>query len=141
MRAVAVLALLAACGGDDGPPPVFPAQYAYSEVRACRSSSDHDLNKIRVLVDDAAKPAYTTRAVPFPEGAIVLKEEYDFADTSCTGEIVQWTVMQKHGSGWTFQKVDPDRHVVTENEARCINCHAQCGQPPDGYDGTCAMAP
>lgn len=146
------LALGACPGGDDGDDggaePAFPEGYAasYTEVRNCRGSGDHDLNNIRILVDPTGLEAYQGRAVPFPEGAVVMKEEYDFGDTTCTGELVQWTVMRKlaEGSGsqtlgWAWQTVDPDRHVVDEDEPRCIGCHTSCGVAPDGYDGTCSI--
>lgn len=140
-----VTCALVAC--SDPTPPEFPADYAasYTEVRDCRASSDHELHHIRVLAAPAALEAYTTRAVPFPVDAIVLKEEFDFADSSCTGPIVKWTVMRKLAAaspatlGWRWQHVGPDRVVVTEDEERCITCHTTCGAPPDGYDGTCTM--
>ena len=143
MRALVVLVLLSAC--SDSPEAEFPASYAasYTQVRDCRSSSDHDLHRIRVLADPAALGPYMTRTDPFPVGSIVLKEEFDFADTNCEGPIVEWTVMKKLAKadnlGWTWQHVDPDRSVVTENEERCIDCHRTCGAAPDGYDGTCTM--
>lgn len=155
--AVGLYGLLAgACpAGDDGDgdtgssaEPAFPAGYAasYTEVRNCRGSGDHDLNNIRILVDPSGLEAYQGRAVPFPAGAVVLKEEYDFGDVGCTGELVQWTVMTKlpagSGSetlGWAWQTVDADRKVVDEDEPRCIGCHTSCGVAPDGYDATCAM--
>jgi hypothetical protein len=140
---VAIGGVLAACGGDPAEPG-FPADYAasYGEVRDCRASADHDLNQIRVLADPAAMAAYLARDVDFPAGAIVLKEEYDFADDTCTGPIVQWTVMVRDPAGpvgWRWQRVDADRDVVSEDEARCTTCHATCGVPPDGYLGTCAV--
>ncbi len=141
------LLLLVACGSDDPglPPPVFPEDYAasYVEVRDCRSSSDHDLHKIRVLADPASLDPYMTRTGGFPAGAIVLKEEYDFADADCTGEIIEWTVMQRNDDsatgGWLWQRIAPDRSLITQNEDRCIGCHDFCGKPPDGYEGTCAL--
>jgi len=138
-----VLAFLAACGGDSTE-PLFRADYAatYVQVRDCRSSGDHQLHKIRILADPAAVEAYTTRAAPFPVGAIVLKEEYDFGDTSCTGELLEWTVMQKlDATNWSWQRVTAQREVtfLDEEPARCINCHVQCGRAPDGHDGTCAL--
>ena len=131
-------------GGDAGPEPAFPADYAASfrEVRGCRASSDHELNKVRVVADPAAFEPYTTRAAAFPEGAIVLKEEYDFADGACAGAIVRWTVMQRsaaHPGGWLWQDLDGDRHVVSQDDALCVSCHAGCGRPPDGYEGTCEV--
>ncbi|MBS1123993.1 MAG: hypothetical protein H6Q90_6221 [Deltaproteobacteria bacterium] len=133
-----------ACGTDDAT-PAFPADYAasYALVRSCRSSSDHDLHKIRVLADPAALAPYRDRAATFPTGAIVLKEEYDFADSDCSGPVIEWTVMEKIPTddhlGWSWQRVDAKRAVVTEDDARCITCHAACGVAPDGYAGTCAV--
>jgi hypothetical protein len=145
MRAAALCLLLAACADDPAPAPAFPADYAatFTEVRGCRPSADHDLHKIRVLADPAALDAYTTRAAPFPEGALVLKEEYDFTDDTCAGPVVEHTVMRRlagaENGGWAWQRVAPDRTVTSVDEARCIGCHAQCGRPPDGHDGTCAV--
>jgi hypothetical protein len=147
MRLAAIAAVVAACNGDD-PAPAFPADYAatYVEVRDCRSSADHELHAIRVLADPDAAAVYAARDRPFAIGAIVLKAEYDFDDPTCSGEIVQWTVMERLADGaspalldWRWQRVDADRAVVEEDAARCANCHAGCGEPPDGYLGTCAM--
>lgn len=139
-----VLALaIGAC--TDDVEPTFPASYAatYTEVRNCRSSSDHDLHRIRVLADPAALGPYQTRTAAFPVGAIVLKAEYDFADVTCSDDPVEWTVMQKSASpealGWVWQRVGADRTVTTENDPSCITCHTSCGVAPDGYDGTCTM--
>ncbi|HLU66040.1 MAG TPA: cytochrome P460 family protein [Kofleriaceae bacterium] len=144
---------LPACGddGDDGPPaePLFLEDYAatFTEVRDCRGSADHDLNRIRILASPNAVAPYRDRQEPFPPGAVVLKEEYDIADTDCTGEILQWTVMVRleEGSapeeqlGWAWQRVGVDRTVHEENAPRCTACHSACGVPPDGYEGTCAV--
>ena len=151
IRWIALVALGCSGGGtkpDAAPPAEFPSDYAssYTQVRTCRASSDHDLNNVRVLVDPAARPAYTMRDRPFPTGAIVLKEEYDFGDTTCTGPIKQWTVMVKLADGssattldWHWQKVAADRHVITDSEPRCYGCHMTCGVPPGGYAATCSM--
>ena len=143
-----VLAItLCACGGGDQT-SLFPDDYAssYVQVRDCRPSGDHDLNHIRVLADPRAVDAYQVRGQPFPTGAEVLKEEYDFSDDTCIGPIQQWTVMVRLAAGtasstldWHWQKVDDHRSVVTDNEPRCYACHATCGVPPDGYLGTCAV--
>ena len=142
---------MAACGGDDdgGPEPLFPADYAaYREVRDCRPSGDHDLQMIRVLADPAAEGPYTTRTGAFPAGAVVLKEQFDFGDTTCSGPVAQWTVMAKADDGaagdplllgWRWQRVDAERRVVSEDDSRCFGCHAKCGGAPDGFDGTCAV--
>ncbi len=134
MRNLVVLVALLACKTEDVE-PVFPADYAYTEVRDCRASADHDLNKIRILADAASLGPYRDRDAPFPEGAIILKEEFDFADGDCTGPVIQWTVMQRVADDWYWQKVSANRTVVSEDEPRCINCHAACG----GYLGTCAV--
>jgi hypothetical protein len=148
IRRLTLVAALAACGTEDtGPEPDFPSDYAatFTEVRNCRSSADHDLHKIRILADPAALAPYRDRT-PFPEGAIVLKEEYDFADGACAGPLLQWTVMTKLAEPdiipvrtWHWQRVDPARTVVEDDAGRCKNCHAGCGSPPDGFDATCAM--
>ncbi len=150
-RAWLAALLLAACGGgeeetDDG--PLFPADYAatYTEVRNCRQSGDHDLNRIRILADPQALGPYTRRDGPFPVGAIVLKEEFDFADTGCAGPVTQWTVMQRLEDGaapdqldWRWQRVDADRKVTGDGEPRCAGCHAGCDAAADGHDWTCAV--
>jgi hypothetical protein len=149
------LVVVSGCPGDDGPSddgsesePFFPDDYdaSYLEVRNCRGSGDHDLNNIRILADPAARTPYEGRVVPFPVDAVVLKEEYDFGDTTCEGPIKQWTVMQKLAAesspdtlDWSWQRVDGDRMVVEEDPPRCIGCHTGCGVAPDGYDGTCAV--
>lgn len=128
------------------PPVLFPADYAYSEVRDCRSSGDHDLNHVRVLADAEALGPYNNRDVPFPTGAVVLKEEYDFADMTCSGPLKQWTVMVKMDPGsseetldWHWQRVDANRHVLDDNKHTCYACHSQCTESVGGYDYTCAM--
>jgi hypothetical protein len=149
MRSVlaAVVAWAGACGGAAEDPPLFPADYAssYVQVRPCRPSPDHDLNHVRVLADPAATEPYQVRDHPFPTGAVVLKEEHDLTDDTCSGPIVGWTVMVKLAAGsssttldWRWQKVDAHRGVVTEDEPRCYACHTSCGVPPDGYLATCS---
>lgn len=141
--AVSVLALACGPGAED---PGFPEDYAasYVEVRDCRRSGDHELHYIRILADPASADAYLERDRPFPEGAIVLKEEYDFGDDTCAGEIVRWTVMERlpEGSsadtlGWRWVDVDADRAVLSEDDARCVGCHQLCVEP-GGYESTCA---
>ena len=147
-------AVAAACAGDsgdgsdDGPAPLFPADYAstYSEVRNCRSSTEHDFSRVRVLADPDALGPYQGRDADFPVGSIVLKEEFDFGDTDCAGDIIRWTVMQRLEAGsspdtldWRWQDVEPSRRVKTQDEPRCIGCHTTCGVPPEGYQGTCTV--
>jgi Cytochrome P460 len=136
--------LAAACG--EAPTPDFPADYAdtFLEVRGCRSSGDHELHRIKVLADPAAAAIYTSRNGRFPEAAVVLKEEYDFADTACRGPILEWTVMRRLAGddrgGWAWQRVSAERDVKSQDEPRCIGCHQRCGLPPEGHDGTCAVS-
>lgn len=146
----ALLFVLAGCDGS-GPPspePLFPADYAatYTEVRACRTGAEHELNVIRVLASPAAMDPYTNRDQPFPEGAILVKEEYDFTDTTCEGPIHRWTVMSRLAEGsspatldWRWQTVGAEREVLDEDEASCHGCHAGCTPEMGGYEGTCTV--
>ena len=142
--------LAAACSEPESPTPApeaaFPADYAasYVEVRGCRKSADHELEFVRVLADPAALGPYTDRSSAFPDGAVVLKEQYDASDDTCSGPIAQWTVMLKNRTaserlGWDWQRVGADRRVTESNSQRCSTCHADCsGAPMPGYDFTCA---
>lgn len=149
---VLTLVFASACPADDtsdetGVEPDFPEDYesTYVEVRNCRGSGDHDLNNIRILASPTALEPYQGRVEPFPVDAIVLKEEYDFGDMTCSGPIKQWTVMRRLADkdspdtlDWAWQTVDLQRQV-NEDATRCVNCHQGCGASPEGYDGTCAM--
>jgi hypothetical protein len=139
-----------ACSGGAEPAPLFPADYAetYRQVRDCRHSIEHDVSSIRVLADPLAYEPYLNRDTDFPEGAVVLKEEYAWEDVTCSGPLQRWTVSQRLAPGsspealdWAWQKLTTSRKVVSANEPRCIVCHTKCGVPPDGYQGTCAVAP
>lgn len=144
-----VVVLAGGCADDDSakpaPAPAFPADYrsTYMPQRECRKSGDHELDFVRVLTDPAASVAYADRTTPFPDGAVVLKEQYDVSDTDCTGPVVAWTVMVKHAAaterlGWDWQRVSADRRVLETNGSRCIGCHTACtGAPEVGYDFTC----
>lgn len=146
------LFLLAACPGDDGVPPdaaeqsLIPADTsAYQEVRDCRTSGDHLLLKIRILTDSLAHDPYINRNAPFPPGSIILKEERDAADTTCTGPIENWTIMLKLEDGSSPETLDfkwqrvraSDNKVITEDVERCVNCHSNC-VAPDFFAYTCA---
>jgi hypothetical protein len=146
----AILTVLVACGGGEDPPqaPVFPMDYAttFQEVRNCRFSLDHDLARIRILASPDAVQAYTDRVSAFPDGAIIVKEEYDEQDEACAGPFRSFTAMQKltPGSGsdtldWYWEESTGDFAVVETDVKRCVNCHTDCGKPPEGYDGTCAV--
>lgn len=143
MRALALL-LVGACSAVGAGDPALPEDYAttFTEVRDCRRSADHDLRHIRILVDADALAPYTDRLAPFPPGSVVVKEEYDFADDACAGDLLEWTVMLRRTDatnlGWIWQRLDADRKVLTEDQDRCIGCHSLCN-PPDGYEFTCAL--
>ena len=102
---------------------------------------------VRVLASPDAFEPYMGRTLPFPAGSIVVKEEYSNDDTTCAGEIVDFTVMQKLDVGaapadldWYWQKVkQADFSVEDTDIKRCTSCHKDCGVPPVGYDGTCTM--
>lgn len=135
-----LLALLSLTGCE--PEPAFPADYAksYAEVRNCRPSTEHDSHNIRIVASPSALAPYRDRDAGFPVGAVVLKEERDFGDVDCSGPVLLWTVMTMQADGgWHWQSVSPERRVTGTNESRCIGCHAACGQPPEGYAGTCAV--
>ena len=153
---LALALALTGCSGDDGETdtglgdPFFPEGYqaSYTEVRDCRGSGDHNLNKIRILASPEALGPYQDRDAPFPEGAVVLKEEHDFGDMSCSGPILRWTVMRKLAAGsapdtldWEWQDVDDARVVIEADGAGCVNCHTGCGVAPEGHDGTCSIPP
>jgi hypothetical protein len=145
---VLALLLAAACADAPSRAPVaaFPADYAasYEEVRSCRKSADHELDFVRVLTDPSALGPYLDRTSAFPDGAVVLKEQYAADDASCSGSIEAWTVMRKNTaatarSGWDWQRVASDRSVVEADTGSCQGCHAGCtGAGQLGYDFTCA---
>jgi len=148
-------ALAAACSADEptpsvGPEPLFPADYAqsYTLVRDCRLSVEHDLTRIRVLASPSALATYQSRTGEFAEGALLLKEEYEYAQEDCSGPIQGWTLMQKLSAGsspetldYHWQKVNTQRQVTSDDEARCISCHTGCGSSKEGYLNTCAIPP
>ncbi|HTM43786.1 MAG TPA: cytochrome P460 family protein [Polyangiaceae bacterium] len=152
--ALVLAAALLGCsgGGEGGAPPVetidFPSNYrtAYTLMKDCATSGEHDLNNVRVYASSTAVGPFRTRSAPFPKGAVVIKEEHDIGDTNCADDPIQWTVMKKLATGsssekldWHWQLIDASRHIVNEDAARCWGCHALCGVEPDGFDGTCTM--
>lgn len=145
--ALALALVLGACGGEDAPAPVFPedAPSQWLEMRDCRHSHEHELRHIRVFASPAAEAPYAALSAdtPYPEGAVLLKLEYD--DAACT-DLLGYTAMQKlapganpDGGDWLWQRVSVDREVAEEGAPpRCINCHEEHCEPPYGYDLTCA---
>ena len=148
LAALAAHALLACSDDGGGDVALFPTDYAatYQQVRNCRMSLEHGFVPIRVLAASDALASYQGRGAPFPAGAIVLKEEYQGGDSTCSGAPMRFTVMKKLPAGsapdaldWTWQEVDADRASTGKEITRCIGCHADCGKPPDGFDGTCTV--
>ena len=155
----ACLVTAAACGGDDGPsdtpeadaaPPLFPENYrdTFTMVRDCRSSTSHDFHKIVVWADAAAAGPYVDRDAPIPEGAVILKEEFDIGDTACEDEVVEYAIMKRLAPGeapeehldWFWQDLDADRNVTSTNDSLCWGCHDDCdGDPAAEFDHTCAV--
>jgi Cytochrome P460 len=151
-RRAIIVAWVIGCGGNggvvDGPPPLFPADYGdtYVELRGCRHSLEHSLVQIRVMVEPQAVAPYDNHVDPFPEGSIIVKEEYNDSDEACADPIENFTLMQKLAVGsspdtldWRWQKVTAARQVTDSDGRGCINCHSDCGFPPTGYDATCTM--
>ncbi|HEY0251574.1 MAG TPA: cytochrome P460 family protein [Kofleriaceae bacterium] len=144
MRALLLIALVA-CGSSNGTPD-FPADYAttYMEVRDCRPSIDHDGENVRVMASPTALAPYTNRTDPFPDGAIIVKEQYARTDSTCSGAIQDYSVMMRVENGdapllpqWDWQHVDANRGVISEDIKRCTSCHADCAHQGVGYAGTC----
>jgi hypothetical protein len=143
MRLAVSLVALAALGGCaqvDSPNAqvVLPATYRmdFAQVRSCRSSIDHDLANVVVRVRPDLIGTYNDGPYPFPQGALVVKEQYsDMACQSLSG----YTVMRKEASGyfpaggdWQYFKLDAYGTVVSSGkDARCAACHAMCGPTRD----------
>lgn len=149
----ALVFLACACSGGDATDekdttvPDFPADYrdSFVEVRSCRPSGDHNLNTVRVLSTPSAAEAYRTHRGSFDVGDVLLKEEFEFGDSDCSGAAVGWTSMLRLPDepagvdGWRWQRVDAGRHVVEVDGSACMGCHASCGVAPDGHESTCGQ--
>lgn len=139
----------AGCGPEpeSGPEPLFPADAdtAWNELRDCRHSHEHELRFIRVFASPDAEAPYLALSpdMPYPVGARLVKFEYD--DANCT-DLLGYTALEKlpagvapAGGDWLWQRVGPNRKVLEEGAMpRCINCHQDHCEPPNGYDLTCA---
>lgn len=143
MRVVSLLvvaAAFAACAQVDNPNAevVIPSDYkmSFAEVRNCRSSIDHDLAFVVVRVRSELAPDYNSGPYPFPQGTLVVKEQY--SDSSCRN-LSGYSVMRKEGAGyfpaggdWQYYALDAYGGVVSNGKnARCANCHAMCGANRD----------
>lgn len=152
--ALASAAVATGCVDEPGPPPATPlipanVEAIWPEARACRTSHEHWLHSVRVVVNPPAWQAYTTWLpldpgnLPFPVGSLLVKTEYD--DQFC-GHRVGYTVMSKQpkgywpeGNDWRWQRLDADRKVLADGKLAidCAHCHQTHCAPPVGYDLTC----
>jgi hypothetical protein len=142
------LACVPGLGIDAGPDsePIFPADLsAFTEVRDCRHSHEHELRHIRVIADALAFQNYDIWDHPYAVGSLLVKLEYD--DEGCRDEdLLGYTAMVKleegenpEGGDWWWQTVSPERRVVEQGApSRCIACHTVHCAPPNGFDLTCA---
>lgn len=137
---------------DPGPQPVFdPVELeGWREMRDCRHSHEHELNRIRVVVSPETETPYAELSpdFPYPVGARLVKMEYDDPDCEV---LVGYTAMKKlaegampEGGDWLWQRVSTELEVVEEGAPeRCVTCHTYHCAPPDlaghmGFDLTCA---
>jgi hypothetical protein len=138
---VPLVALIAAtaCAQVDNPNPeqVLPVDYltSFVQVRGCRPSIDHMLSiVVRTRADLAG--VYDEGPYPFPEGALLVKEQY--RDGGCM-DLAEYAVMKKRESGydpnggdWQWYRLDERQHVVESGKiARCVGCHRACGAARD----------
>ena len=138
--AVAVSAL-GACAKIDSPndEQVLPNDYrtAFVQVRGCRTSIDHDLANVVVRVRPELTTVYESGPYPFPQGALVVKEQY--SDSQCQS-LTGYTVVRKEAAGyfpaghdWQWFTLDNYGTVMQKGKiARCAACHAMCGAKRDG---------
>lgn len=126
--------------------PVFPEDLsAFTEVRDCRHSHEHELRHIRVVANPSAAQNYDIWDQPYEVGSLLVKLEYD-AEGCRDEDLLGYTAMEKleeggnpAGGDWWWQTVSPGREVTEEGAPnRCINCHTVHCAPPNGFDLTCA---
>ena len=151
---VAAAVALLGCNDDPGPPipvPLVPlgVESTWQEARKCRTSHEHWLHSVRVVVNPLAWKAYTSwlpldpANTPFPVGSVVVKPEYD--DQFCKN-LIGYTVMRKEPAGywpaandWHWQRLDANRKILEDGKLAksCASCHQSHCDPPAGYDFTC----
>jgi hypothetical protein len=135
---IVALGMLSGCEDEPAPAPLFPEDYAetYRLVRNCRSSIDHDLVYIEVLVNPAAESAYVDGVYPFAPGTTLVKREH--ADAACS-QRVGFTAMRRleagaspDGADWEWQELDAERNVIeTGALPQCVGCHQSCTEGRD----------
>jgi hypothetical protein len=133
--AIVTFGLILAC--DPSAPPasnalsLLPADYLqrFVEVRGCRPSIDHDLQRIVIKTEPGTLPRYQQGPFPLDTGALIVKEE--FADPDCR-LLSGWTLMRKEPAGyddrsgnWRWQRLDAAGKVLEDGKLpRCAGCHA-----------------
>lgn len=136
------------------PAPIAPliapgVEATWREARKCRSSHEHWLHAVRVVLNDAAWQPYNTWTpfakdnLAFPAGSLVVKAEYDEPDCS---HLIGYTLMRKEKAGywteggdWQWQKLDAAGKVLIGGKLgkQCAHCHVAHCKPPNGFDLTC----
>ncbi len=150
MYRLAAWIVICGCGAEpvepEGVPAWFPEDYRafYQETRDCRLSLEHAA-RVRILASPDAALAYTDRSVPFPDGSILVKEQFAYKDIACTELPSRFTVMRKLPVGsapnsldWEWQDVEANMHELATDIQNCVDCHDTCGKAPQGYEGTCS---
>ena len=81
----------------------------------------------QIFVNDAAFAALAKKRFPLPDGAVIVKENYD-----ANGRLYNLAVMRKvkgynpEGGDWFWGYFTPEGGVLFEGKpALCIGCHAQ----------------
>ena len=135
-----LVAAFAACAEVDSPVPavVLPSDYrtTFVQVRGCRDSIDHGLTKVVVRVRPELVATYEGGPYPFPQGALLVKEQY--GDSACQ-DLTSYTVMRKEAGGyfpaggdWQYFNLDPYGTVQKDGkQATCASCHSVCGAKRD----------
>jgi hypothetical protein len=99
-------------------------------VRSCRSSVEHDLRHVVIRAPEGLRAIYETG--PFPEGAVLVKEEFD--DRACA-RLAGYTRMTKglrgsdpDGADWSWARLDETGAIREDGKLpRCLGCHrSQC---------------
>lgn len=112
---------------------------AFTEVRDCRFSIEHDGTSIQVYVNDIGLDSYQNGVYPFPEGTVIAKKEH--VDANCE-TLSGFAVMQKgvegtdsDNSDWKWQRLKDDFSVDSAAAiGSCVSCHNSC---TNGRDFAC----
>lgn len=134
-RLLLVAVVLSACAEVDDPNPkmVLPGDYrtAFVPVLRCDQGAEHGPINIVVRVRSELAAQYDNGPYPFPEGTLIVKEEY--RDQECA-DLMGYTAMRKEQSGyfpesgdWQWFSLDPYGVVLKDGkQPTCTKCHADC---------------